>query len=75
MTCSSGCKKRRRVRAAEIDKGNEEKKASAVPIIMRLIEKERKKAMSRKMMREKRKRGNEIRRFRFRRNFLKFLST
>lgn len=42
MACSSGCKRRRKIRATEADEGNEKEKASAVPTTMRLIEEERK---------------------------------
>ena len=53
--------KRRRAGAAEADEGGNEGEASAVRTTIRLIEKERRKAMSRRMMREK-ERGKEIRR-------------
>ena len=56
-------KRRRRAGAAEADKadeGNEEEKASAVPTTIRPVE-EKRKAMSRRMMKEK-ERGKEIRR-------------
>ncbi len=51
-------KKRRRIaRAAEADEGDNKREASAVQTIMRLIDEKRRKAMSRRMMREKGKRN------------------
>ena len=54
-------KRRRRAGAAEADEGDNEAEASAVRTTMRPMEKERRKAMSRRMMREK-EMGEEIRR-------------
>ena len=51
-------KRGKRAGAAEVDEGNEGE-ASAVPTTMRPIEEERRKAMSRRMMREReRGKGN-----------------
>lgn len=52
-------KQRKKAGAAEADKSNKKEETSAVPTIMRPIEKQRRKAMSRRIMREKKKRkGN-----------------
>ena len=54
-------KRTRRAGAAEADEGDNKGEASAVQTSMRPMEEERRKAMSRRMMREK-ERGKEIRR-------------
>ncbi len=48
-------KRKRRVETAKVDEGNEEDEASAIPTIMRLMEEERRKVMSRKIIRKRRK--------------------
>ncbi len=54
-------KRRRRAGAAEADEGDDKGEASAMQTTMRPMEEERRKAMSRRIMREK-ERGKEIRR-------------
>ena len=52
-------KERKKAGAAEGDKSNKKEETSAIPTIMRPIKKQRRKAMSRRIMREKKKRkGN-----------------
>ena len=53
-----GKRRTRRAVAAEVEQGNDEEEASAMPTTMRPMEEERRKAMCRRMMREK-ERGKE----------------
>lgn len=50
------------------------KNALAMPITMSSIKKERRKTISRRMIREKGKRGKKIKRFGLRRNFQNFIN-
>ncbi len=68
----SGCKRKRRAGAAEADEGDDKGEASAVQTTMRPIEEERRKAMSRKMMREK-DRERKLEEFGLRKNFQIFI--
>lgn len=55
----SGHKRKKRVEAAEADKGDNKRKTSVMQTTIRLIKKERKKVMRSRIMREKkRKKGN-----------------
>lgn len=54
--CSSSYKRKKRVKAAKIDKRNKEEETSAVSISIRLMQEETKKLISRRMIKEKRKR-------------------
>lgn len=49
-------KKRRKVGAVKVNKDNKEKEASAMSTIMRLMKEERKKAISRRIIRKRRMR-------------------
>lgn len=69
MVYSSHCKRRKIAKAVEVDKSNEKEEVSAVPTIIKLIEKERRKAMSKKMIREKSKGRKKIGRFGLGKNF------
>lgn len=69
LACSNCWKRRRRAKAAEVDKSKEKEEVSAMLTRIKLIEKERRKAMSRKMIREKSKKGKKIGRFRLRKKF------